>query len=210
MSQSPWHQTMVEEFQALMKKNTWELVPASSDHHLIRCKWFYKPKHDSNEAIVRYKRCLVAKGYSQQLDLNFQETFSLVIKMTTIHLVIVLAMDFGWKIEQLDVKNSFLHGILLESICMTQPQGFVDSLHLTHVCRVKKAIYGHRQAPRSWYSRFSRFIVSLGFKVCHSDHSLFVRHNPKSVVILLIYVDDILVTGSNSSEIQSLLHSLYT
>lgn len=109
--------------------------------------------------------------------------------MTTIRLILSLALHFGWNIQQPDVKNAFLHGLLSET--MTQPPGFINKLFPTHVCKLKKAIFGLHQAPRSWYSRFSRFLINHGFKVFYTDNSLFVRFQDHSIIILLIYVDDI-------------------
>lgn len=124
--------------------------------------------------------------------------------MTTIRLTLSLSLHFGWVIQQLDVKNAFLHGLLSKTIFMTQPPGFISTQHPKHVCKLNKALYGLCQAPRSWYSRFSSFLLAQGFKLCHTNDSLFVRHHSNSIKILLIYVDDILVTGNDLNLIQNL------
>lgn len=129
--------------------------------------------------------------------------------MTTIRLVISISLHYGWKIQQLDVKNAFLHGTISENIYMAQPPGFISSIHPTYVCHLRKAIYGQRQAPRAWYARLSQFVVTYGFIMCQSDNSLFVRHDRDSITILLVYVDDILLTGSNSGYITQLLTVLH-
>lgn len=91
---------------------------------------------------------------------------------------------------------------------MRQPQGFVDSTHSHHICHLRKAIYVLRQAPRAWYSHFSQFLLSQGFRVCQMDHSLFLRHQPTSVIFLLLYINDIIVTGNSSTSILGLMHAL--
>lgn len=151
----------------------------------------------------------MAKGFNQQPGLDFYDTFSLVIKITTIRLVLSLVLHFNWKIEQLDAKNAFLHGFLEEHIFMQQLQGFVDLAFPKHVCRLRKAIYGLRQAPRAWYARFSTFLLSKGFRQCHTDNSLFVRHLAHTITILLLYVDDILITGNDVGYTNDLLQTLH-
>lgn len=91
---------------------------------------------------------------------------------------------------------------------MSQPQGFVDNSFPHHVCLLQKAIYDLRQAPRAWYDRLSLFLSIQGFKMSHSDNSLFIRHTSTSIVVLLVYVDDILLTGSDTKFIRQLLVSL--
>lgn len=92
----------------------------------------------------------MAKGFNQRLDLDFHDTFSPVTKMTTIRLVLSLALHFSWKIQQLDVKNAFPHGFIAEDIYMEQPSGYIDPNYPNHVCHLRKAIYSLRQAPRVW------------------------------------------------------------
>jgi Reverse transcriptase (RNA-dependent DNA polymerase) len=101
----------------------------------------------------------VAKGYTQEEDLNFTDTFSPVIKPTIIHLILSLAVTNNWQIRQLDVNNVFMHGDLQEVIYMTQPTGFVDSQQPTHVCKFHKALYGFRQSPRAWYQKLSETLL---------------------------------------------------
>lgn len=118
-----------------------------------------------------------------------------------------MALHFAWPVKQLDVRNAFLRGSVQEELSMDQLLGFSDPRFPNHVCHLNKAIYELKQAPRAWYERFSHFITSLGFRICLSDNSVFVRHTPTSITIVLIYVDDILVTGSDSRYISHLLQA---
>jgi Reverse transcriptase (RNA-dependent DNA polymerase) len=142
---------MAKELDALAHNNTWSLVPASQATNIIGCKWVFKTKRNSDGTIERHKACLVAKGYNQQEGIDYTDTFSPVIKPTTIQLVLTLAVTSNWPIKQLDVNNAFLHGSLNEEIYMAQPPGFLDAQYSTHVCKLHKAIYGLRQSPRAWY-----------------------------------------------------------
>lgn len=119
-------------------------------------------------------------------------------------------MDCNWPIRQLDVNNAFLQGTLNDEVYMEQPQGFIDSDRPTHVCRLRKAIYGLKQAPRAWYVELQTFLISAGFHNSVSDTSLFILKKGRSIVYMLIYVDDILVTGNDNSLIQQTLHALAT
>lgn len=153
-----WRLAMSQEFQALQNQGTWILVPPTPTHQIIGCKWIFKIKKDVSGNVSRYKARLVAKGYLQQPGVDFQDTFSPVVKLPTVRLVISLALHFNWPIHQLDVCNAFLHGHINEEIYMRQPPGFVDPAHPGYVCRLQKAIYGLRQAPRAWYEKFSSFL----------------------------------------------------
>jgi hypothetical protein len=139
---SQWCIAMNEEFQALHKQHTWSLVLTPPDKNIVGCKWVYKLKYNSDGTIVRYKARLVAKGFHQQYGVDFDETFSPVIKPPTVRLILSLAVSLNWPLRQLDVKNAFLHGTLKEEVYMTQPQGYIDSQHPTHVCKLLKSIYG--------------------------------------------------------------------
>lgn len=128
-------------------------------------------------------------------------------KQPTIHIFLCLALHFDWPIKQLDISNAFLHGHLEEEVYMLQPPSFVQNS--TQVCKLKKVLYGLKQAPQAWYSTFSSFLVTQGFHNCHSDPSLFIKQTPTSLTILLVYVDDILLTGSDPALITQLLTQMH-
>lgn len=111
---------------------------------------------------------------------------------------------------KLDVTNAFLHGVLDEEVFMKQPLGFKDPNHPTFVCKLHKALYGLRQAPRAWFSMFSGFLLQQGFIQSQADASLFTKKSPTGITLVLVYVDDILLTGSDTSYIADLIKSLST
>jgi hypothetical protein len=158
--------------------------------------------------VSTYKARLVAKGFDQLCGIDYHDTFSPVIKPATIRLLLVLAIHFHWPIKQLDVSNAFLHGFLDEDVYMEQPQGFVDPTFPHHVCKLHKALYGLKQAPRAWYTRLSLTLLEIGFSSSQVDPSLFLFHSNASHVFLLVYVDDIIVTGNNMETIQTIITKL--
>ncbi|CAL2224604.1 unnamed protein product [Prunus armeniaca] len=121
-----------------------------------------------------------------------------------------MAVSFGWPLRQLDVKNAFLHGVLNETVFMTQPPGFVDPHCPNHVCRLHKAIYGLKQAPHAWFHRFSSFIIQYGFTQSRADQSMFVYRHSSHIMVLLLYVDDIVLTGNTQSMLSSFISTLGT
>ena len=157
-----WREAMNQEFSALLHNGTWSLVSPPIHANIVRCRWIYKIKRKTDGAIERYKARLVAKGFHQQERVDFSETFSLVIKHATIRLVIFIVVTYKWPIKQLDVQNAFLHGDLHKNMFMIQPQGYVHPQYPNHVCKLHKSLYGLRQAPRSWFSKLSTKLLSLG------------------------------------------------
>ncbi|KAJ0975586.1 hypothetical protein J5N97_017551 [Dioscorea zingiberensis] len=190
---------MQAEYSALLRNNTWSLVPRPRDTNLVGCKWVYRIKRRADGSIERYKARLVAKGFHQEEGVDYFDTFSPVVKPTTVRLVLSLALSKGWSVRQLDINNAFLNGELQETVFMEQPKGFVNSAFPLHVCKLHKALYGLKQAPRAWFNKLKNFLLSTGFRACHSDTSLFVHHSPTTTIYLLVYVDDIIITGSDPS-----------
>lgn len=203
-----WQLAMADEYKALIQNSTWTLVPPPRDKNIVGNKWVFRIKRKSDGSVERFKARLVAKGYNQQHGVDFEETFSPVIKPVTIRLILTLAVTYNWSIKQLDFSNAFLHGVLQEQVYMKQPVGFVDPRFPQHVCLLHKTIYGLRQSPREWFTKLCDSLLQMGFMESHIDVSLFIKRNSSSVTYVLVYVDDILITGSSSEAIEKVIQAL--
>jgi histone deacetylase 1/2 len=151
---------------------------------------------------------LVAKGFKQRYGIDYEDTFSPVIKAAPIRLVLAVAVSRGWSLWQLDVKNAFLHGVLEEEVYMRQPPGFESSATPNYICKLDNTLYGLKQGPRAWYPRLSTKLQQLGFVPSKGDTSLFLYKKAHIQIFVLIYVDDIIVTSSSNKAIPALLHDL--
>jgi hypothetical protein len=161
----------------------------------------YTLKYKTDGNLERYKVRLVAKGFTQTFGIDYEETFAPVAKMNTKRIMFSLSTNLGWCMQQYDVKNAFLHGELEEEVYMDPPPGFNHSLLPNQVCRLKKALYGLKQSPRAWFGRFTRAMILMGYRQSPGDHTLFIKHsNSGEVTILIVYVDDIIITGDDHME----------
>ncbi|GJS16720.1 putative reverse transcriptase domain-containing protein [Tanacetum coccineum] len=176
---------MYDEYNALVKNGTWLLVPRPAGVNMVCSMWLFEHKFHADGTLSRYKARLVANGSSQQLGVDFDKTFSPVVKPATIRTVLSLFVSRQWPIHQLDVKNAFFNGDLSEVVYMHQPPSFVDNRYPHHVCILQRSLYGLKQAPHAWFQRFA------GFSGC-----------------LIIYVDDIILTASCSALLQQIIGSL--
>jgi hypothetical protein len=154
--------------------------------------------------VGRYKARLVAKGYAQTYGINYEETYSPVAKMTTVKAIIVMATSKGWSLHQMNVKNVFLHGDLQEEVYMEQPSSYVDQTHPNLVCRLKKALYGLKQAPKAWSDKIGQYLITSGFQTSNVDFSLYVKKTNHGIVIMVIYVDDLTITGDSNVDVSDL------
>lgn len=175
---------MLEEFNALMSNFTWSLVPKPAGANVVTGKWIFRHKFNTDGSLARYKARWVVHGFKQQEVLDYDETFSPVVKPATIRAVLSLATSHSWPIHQLDVKNAFPHGELNETVYCSQPDGFVDPSKPDHVCLLHKSLYGLKQAPRTWFLRFQTVLVSLGFRASKSDTSLFILRHGNSLAYI--------------------------
>jgi hypothetical protein len=203
-----WRQAMNLEFDALLQNHSWTLVPSHPSQNLIGCKWVFRVKRKADGSVERHKARLVAKGFHQQSGVDYDETYSPVIKPTTVRTVLSIAISFGWSFHQIDIHNAFLHGTLFEEVFMSQPLGYQHPIYPTHVCKLQRVIYGLKQAPRAWFSRLSTKLLELGFHGSRSNFSLFIYKHKSLTMFILIYVDDIIITSSQPSAIDDLLISL--
>ncbi|XP_040956008.1 uncharacterized protein [Gossypium hirsutum] len=167
-----WTLAAQQECDALLKNNTWNLVLLPANRRAVGCKWVLKLKRHSDGTIARYKGRLVVKGYLQETCIDFQETFSLVVKRTTIRVVLTLAVKFGWQLRQVDINNAFLNDDLSKEIYMVQPSGFE-----------KKAWLSELGSPR----KIERVLLYV-----------------------LVYVDDIIITGNHQGSIDGFVSTLDT
>jgi hypothetical protein len=143
---SHWRRAM-EEYEALLSNNMWDLVPRSPRANVVTDKWIFKHKLKADGSLDRYKAHWILRGFTQCPRVDYNETFSPIVKRATVRTMLTLAVSRGWPVHQLDVKSVFLHGTLSETVYCSQPAGFVDPTHPQLVCQLNKSLYGLKQAP---------------------------------------------------------------
>jgi hypothetical protein len=193
---------MEEEYAVLLANHTWDLVPCPPSTNVVTGKWLFRHKLTSDGSLDRYKARWVLRGFTQRPGVDYDETFSSVVKFAPVRTVLSLALSRDWAIHQLDVKNAFLHGTLTETVYCSQPTGFIDEARPDLVCRLNRSLYGLKQAPRAWYSRFASYLASISFVEAKLDMSLFIYCRSDDTIFLLLYVDDIVLTESTADLLQ--------
>ncbi|KAL0550095.1 hypothetical protein IC582_014593 [Cucumis melo] len=154
-------------------------------------------------SIDKYKARLVVKGYKQQEGLDYFDTYSPVTRITSIRMLIAISALHGFEIHQMDVKTTFLNGELDEEIYMQQPKGFVSPDQEKKVCKLIRSLYGLKQAPKQWHEKFDNAMMANGFKINECDKCVYVKSNQNDHVIVCLYVDDMLILGSNINIIKT-------
>jgi transposase len=205
---SNWQHAMYDEMSSLMENGTWTLVNKPRDRPIVNSKWVYKIKLKADSTINRYKARLVAKGYSQQQGIDYDETFSPVVRFDTIRMLLSIAARENLILSQFDVKTAFLYGDLEDEIYMQQPEGFNDGSG--RVCRLLKSLYGLKQAPRCWNKKFTSFLEKHGLKPSDADPCLFISSVGEHKLLLMLYVDDGLVAYKDNSQMNGFLAELAT
>ncbi|KAG7553438.1 GAG-pre-integrase domain [Arabidopsis thaliana x Arabidopsis arenosa] len=192
-----WRDACDEEICSINKNKTWSLVDLPKGAKAIGLKWVFKIKRNSDGSINKYKARLVAKGYVQRYGVDFEEVFAPVARIETIRFILALAASNGWEVHHLDVKTAFLHGELKEVVFVGQPEGFEIKGSETKVYKLHKALYGLKQAPRAWNNKLNSILKELKFVKCSKEPSLYRKQDKDHLLIVVVYVDDLLVTGSN-------------
>lgn len=204
LSHIGWRAAMQEEFDSLLGTGTWELGPLPPDHHALSAKWVFKTKPDVDATRFRLKARLVARGFEQRSGIDFDETFAPVVKWSTLRSVIALSVALGWELHHMDIVTAFLNGILSEPIYMEQPPGFAvrGSEHL--VCHLRRSLYGLKQSPRTWYQEIDSYLRDSGWTRSMADPNLYFLNQAGHILILMLFVDDLLITGSSPTQIQDM------
>ncbi len=190
-----WMLAAKQEFDSLVARRTWDLVPPPQGRRIVDNVWVFKRKLGPNGQVLRHKARLCARGFSQVKDLDFTDTFSPVAAFRSLRIILALAAQFDLLLFQLDVVAAFLNGKLDHEIFMRQPKGFNDGT--SRVCQLRKAIYGLKQSSRLWNENLHSTLLTLGYSRCGSDPCLYVMIKAHSVILLLVYVDDICIATNN-------------
>ncbi|XP_072087345.1 retrovirus-related Pol polyprotein from transposon RE1 [Arachis hypogaea] len=201
ITQSCWVDAIKNELQALEQSQTWKLTSLPPGKKAIGNKWVFKVKYNPDGSIERYKARLVAKGFTQVPGIDYRDTFSPVMKLGSLRVVLAVAAAKGWFLKQIDVNTAFLHGDLDEEVYMKPPQGL--DVKAGQVCKLEKSLYGLKQASRQWNTKLKSVLVELGFVQSKADYSLFTKQTESGFTALLVYVDDLILAGNNLGEINA-------
>ena len=158
-----WREAVMEKIRALEKNGTWEVMNLPRGKRSVGCKWVFTIKYQADGTIERYKVRLVAKGFTQTYGIDYTETFAPVAKLNTIRVLLSLAANLDWPLQQLDIKNAFLNGELAEEVYMTLPLGFSKRGEENKVCKLRKSLYRLKQSPKAWFDRFTKVIKEEGY-----------------------------------------------
>jgi hypothetical protein len=196
---SKWLATMEDEMKSMSANKVWDLEIIPTGAKTVGCKWVYKIKYDSQENIERFKARLVAKGFMQREGIDYNETFSSVSCKDSSRIIMALVAHYDLELHQMDVKTSFLNGDLEKNAYIAQPKGFFMEEKERMGCRLKKSIYGLKQASRQWYLKFDKMIRKFGFKENIEDNCVYAKFKNGKYIFLILYVDDILLASSDVS-----------
>ncbi|KZV29549.1 hypothetical protein F511_00827 [Dorcoceras hygrometricum] len=181
----------------MIDNDVWDLVTLPKGAKPIGCKWIFKTKRDSKGNVERFKARLVAKGFTQKEGIDYKETFSPVSSKDSFRIIMALVAHFDLELHQMDVKTTFLNGDIDETIYLRQPEGFVSGDPDNMVCKLKKSVYGLKQASRQWYFKFQQVIISFGFEINMVDDCVYHKFSGSKHIFLVLYVDDILLASND-------------
>nr|GFA14854.1 hypothetical protein [Tanacetum cinerariifolium] len=192
-----WVSAMQEELDQFARLKVWRLVPRPEGKSVIKTNWIFKNKKYESSLVIRNKERLVAIGYSQREGIDYDETFAPVARIEAICLFLAYAAHKDFTVFQMDVKTTFLNGILKEEVYIGEPPGFVSKQYPDQVYTLDKALYGLKQALQAWYDVLSQFLIESGFQKGSIDTTLFIKKKRKHIMLIQIYVDDIIFGSTN-------------
>ncbi|KAL0745047.1 hypothetical protein Bca101_100892 [Brassica carinata] len=203
MKDKEWKESVGAEAGAMIKNDTWYESELPKGKKAVSSRWIFTIKYKADGQIERKKTRLVARGFTQTYGEDYIETFAPVAKLHTVRIVLSIATNLEWDLWQMDVKNAFLQGELEDEVYMLPPPGLEHLVKPGNVLRLKKAIYGLKQSPRAWYRKLSTTLNGRGFRKSELDHTLFTLVTPSGIIVILVYVDDLIITGSDKAGIKA-------
>lgn len=180
-----WKRVMEEQIDNYSEINTCSLVLYTPNLHVLNCKWVFRTKLNADGTLDNKAR-LVKKGFDQEEEIDYLETYIPVVRIAMVKLVLHVATIMQWELKQMNVKNAFLHGDLLWDVYMTRPAGFVYKSKPNHVCKLHKAIYGLKQSPRALFDKFSNFLLEFGFICSKPDPSFFICVSNNDIISCML------------------------
>ena len=195
-----WVIAMQEELNQFKRHKVWKLVPMPKNKSIIGTKWVFRNELDGDGIVTRNKAILVAKGYSREEGIYYDETYAPMSRLEAIMMFLAFATHSNFKVYQMDVKSAILNGELEEEVYVEQPPGFEDSEFSDFVYFLFKALYGLKQAPRTWYDTLSEFLLENGFTRGVIDKTLFFKMHKNDMILVQVYVDDI-IFGSTTDQL---------
>jgi hypothetical protein len=203
-----WMEAIKNEINSLNSNNTWTIVDKIPEGKKpIHSKWVFKIKRDNDGNILKYKARLVAKGFEQNFN-DYFETYSPVVRVSSLRVLFSLAVQFDWYIDHWDIETAFLHGTLNEDVYMCQPEGHIVKGKENGLCKLNKALYGLKQAANAWHNEITTVLLNFGFEKSKYDPCVFIIKNVNQYLILAIYVDDLFVIGNNFERKKQLFNAL--
>src|SRR5271170_4140766 len=199
-----WWDAFCDEIKAIIAQKTWSLVRLPLGRRALPLRWVCRKKRDATNVFEKYKTRVVVKGFAQEAELDFDQTFAPVIRIDSVRSLFAICAANDLCITQVDCKNAFLHSRTDFELYVQQPEGFIDANHSDAALLLNKALYGLKQAPRLWYLLLSEIIVGMRFQVLETDPSIYIRGN----VIMGVYVDDILICSFTKSSYNSVVSEL--
>lgn len=204
-----WKLAMEVEHQALMENRTWELVNRPKDRKVIKCKWIFKTKRDLTGNVDRYKARLVIKGYQQRKGVDYSETYSPVVRHSSLRYLLALAAQRDMCVVQMDAVSAYLQGTLHEEIFMEQPAEYVDPENPGKCCRLLKALYGLKQGGRVWNQELDMALREFGLKKSDYDPCVYFNNKDGRMLIIAVYVDDLLLFYDHEDDVNVIRKQLH-
>lgn len=196
-----WHKAMQQEMDSLHKHDVWNLTELPEGRKAIGSKWVFRVKYNADGSMERLKARLVAQGYSQRYGVDYDETFSPVVRFESLRTVAAMSVKQGLKLHQMDVTTAFLNGDLEEEVYIKQPEGFAVKGKEHLVCKLNKSLYGLKQSPRCWNYTLDEHLKTMGLVQTPSDPCIYVSEKDADPLIVAVYVDDIVLAGPSDEKI---------